>query len=272
MSGPGDAAPGSDARVDLSQTPVNEEDAGRVDVADRAEDDLTAAAGGGPPVAALPDDARPDKTLDDEELEPAAGDEPAVPGAVTLGAVERDDLAGALEAVLLVVDSPVTEQQLATAVGHGIDTVRSELIAMAGRLAEARSGIDLREIGGGWRFYTRDRYAAVVERFVLDGQQSRLSRAAMETLAVIAYRQPVNRARIAAVRGVNVDGVMRTLVARGLIQEAGTDGDPPGTGATLYRTTELFLERLGLGSLDELPELGPLLPDIDAIDEVRGEL
>jgi segregation and condensation protein B len=104
----------------------------------------------------------------------------------------------------------------------------------------------------------------VVERFVLDGAQSRLSKAAMETLAVVAYRQPVTRARIAAVRGVNVDGVVRTLVARGMIEEAGTDRD---TGGLLYRTTELFIERLGLSSLEDLPPLGPLLPDIEGIDD-----
>ena len=179
--------------------------------------------------------------------------------------VSDDDLPGALEAVLLVVDSPVTESTLATAVGRAADRVRSELLALAARFTQSGSGIELREIGGGWRFYTRDRFAPVVERFVLDGTQSRLSRAAMETLAVVAYRQPVTRARIAAVRGVNVDGVVRTLTARGLIEETGSD---PETGGLLYRTTELFLERLGLAGLDDLPSLGPLLPEIDAIDDV----
>jgi segregation and condensation protein B len=104
----------------------------------------------------------------------------------------------------------------------------------------------------------------VVERFVLDGQQARLTQAALETLAVVAYRQPVSRARVSAVRGVNVDGVMRTLVTRGLVEEAGTDGE---TGATLYRTTAHFLERIGLRGLDELPELAPFLPEIDALGE-----
>lgn len=194
-----------------------------------------------------------------EASEDLGGAPPAV------GQVSDDELTGALEAVLLVLDSPVSEQSLATAVGRSIEEVRGELIALTRRYAEARSGIDLREIGGGWRFYTRDRFAPVVERFVLDGQQSRLSRAALETLAVIAYRQPVTRARIAGVRGVNVDGVTRTLVARGLIEESGTDSE---TGGLLYRTTELFTERLGLGSLEELPEIGPLLPEVDAIDDV----
>ena len=179
--------------------------------------------------------------------------------------VPDHDLVGALEAVLLVVDAPVTETALAAAVGHGPLRVRDELTALAARYTAAGSGIELREIGGGWRLYTRDRFAPVVERFVLDGAQGRLSKAALETLAVIAYRQPVTRARISAVRGVNVDGVIRTLTARGLIEEAGTDSD---TGGLLYSTTELFTERLGLSDLGELPSLGPLLPDVDAVDDV----
>jgi segregation and condensation protein B len=108
-------------------------------------------------------------------------------------------------------------------------------------------------------------YAPFVERLLLDGQRARLTRAALETLAVVGYRQPVTRSRVAAVRGVNVDGVMRTLLVRGLIEEAGTD---PETHGVLYRTTELFLERLGLSSLEELPPIAPLLPDIDTIDDV----
>ncbi|MBM9478250.1 SMC-Scp complex subunit ScpB [Nakamurella flavida] len=182
--------------------------------------------------------------------------------------VADHDLAGALEAVLLVVDSPVTESALTTAVGHPADRVRSELLDLAAHYTQRGSGIELREIGGGWRLYTRDRFAPVVERFVLDGTQTRLSRAALETLAVVAYRQPVTRSRIAAVRGVNVDGVVRTLTARGLIEEAGPDSD---TGGMQYRTTELFLERLGLSHLEELPSLGPLLPEIDTIDTIDTE-
>jgi segregation and condensation protein B len=115
-------------------------------------------------------------------------------------------------------------------------------------------------VAGGWRLYTRSDCAPFVERFVLDGQQARLTQAALETLAVIAYRQPVTRQRVSAVRGVNVDGVVRTLLARGLITEAGADED---TGATRYRTTSFFLERLGLDSLEALPSLAPLLPELD---------
>ena len=194
-----------------------------------------------------------------EDTENASG------SAATVETVPEHDLVGALEAVLLVVDAPVTEVALASAVGHRPARIREVLLALAEHYTAASSGIELREIGGGWRFYTRDRFAPVVERFVLDGAQSRLSKAALETLAVIAYRQPVTRARVSGVRGVNVDGVVRTLTSRGLIEDAGTD---PDTGAVLYRTTDLFLERLGLSDLSELPSLGPLLPDIDGIDDV----
>ncbi len=190
--------------------------------------------------------------------------EPFDDEAVVAGTVAEEDLIGALEAVLLVIDSPVSETTLASAVGHGPDRVLAELRALARRYTDAGSGIELRQVGGGWRFYTRDRYAPVVERFLLDGQQSRLSKAALETLAVIAYRQPVTRARIAGVRGVNVDGVIRTLLARGLIEEVGQDAE---TGGLLYRTTELFIERLGLSSLEDLPSLGPLLPEIDSLED-----
>ena len=176
-----------------------------------------------------------------------------------------DDLDAALEALLLVVDSPVEEALLAAAVGASVERVAEALQRMAGGYADRGRGIDLRHVGGGWRFYTRDRFAPFVEKLLLDGQRSRLTRAALETLAVIAYRQPVTRQRVAAVRGVNVDGVIRTLLARGLIEETGTDSD---TGGYLYRTTELFLERIGLSSLDELPPIAPLLPEVDSIDDV----
>jgi len=222
-----------------------------------------ASASAEPPPAEPPPAEPPPDALDADGLEPAGS---FVDGALfdDPGVVPDHDLAGALEAVLLVVDTPVTETALAAAVGHGPLRVRAELSAVADRYTAQGSGIELRESGGGWRLYTRDRFAAVVERFVLDGAQNRLSKAALETLAVVAYRQPVTRARISAVRGVNVDGVIRTLTARGLIEETGAD---PDTGGLLYRTTELFLERLGLSDLGELPSLGPLLPDVDAIDD-----
>ena len=178
------------------------------------------------------------------------------------GAAEADPpLRQALEAVLLVVDAPVPEPELAQALQRPTGQVLAALHALAEEYDEQRRGFALRRTGGGWRLYTRPECAPVVERFVRDGQQARLSTAALETLAVIAYRQPVTRARIAGVRGVNVDGVVRTLLARGLVEEAGSD---PDSGAALYRTTGYFLDRLGLSSLAELPELAPFLPVIDA--------
>ncbi len=179
--------------------------------------------------------------------------------------LDDDDLEKALEALLLVVDSPVEEDVLATALGTEFARVTDALNRMATTLSEHERGLDLRRAGGGWRYYTRDKYAPYVEKMLLDGQRAKLTRAALETLAVIAYRQPVTRARVAAVRGVNCDGVIRTLLARGLVEEIGTDVE---TGGFLYRTTELFLERIGLSSLEDLPPIAPLLPEVDAIDDV----
>ncbi|MFL6100725.1 MAG: SMC-Scp complex subunit ScpB [Actinomycetales bacterium] len=185
--------------------------------------------------------------------------------------VDVDDLPGgargALEAVLMVVDEPISDVALATALGLTRDRVREELSRLAASYVEEGRGFELREVGGAWRFYSSPAYAALVEAFVLDGQQARLTQAALETLAVVAYRQPVARGRVSAIRGVNVDGVMRTLVSRGLVEETGTDHE---TGAILYGTTTLFLERIGLSSLEELPALAPFLPEVDALDELAG--
>jgi segregation and condensation protein B len=190
----------------------------------------------------------------------------ATDGTVTLPTLHRDDeLDAALEALLLVVDSPAGEDVLASALGQPVTRVVEALQRLRDGYAGTGRGIDLRQVAQGWRLHTRDVYAPYVERFLLDGQRARLTRAALETLAVVAYRQPVTRSRVAAVRGVNVDGVMRTLLARGLIEEMGTD---PDTHGVLYSTTELFLERLGLSGLDELPPIAPLLPDIDSIDDI----
>jgi segregation and condensation protein B len=183
--------------------------------------------------------------------------------------MEDSELGAVLEALLLVVDTPVTVDALATAVDQPAYRVAAKLRLMADDLAARDSGIDLREAGGGWRMYTRARYAPFVERLLLDGTRSKLTRAALETLAVVAYRQPVSRVRVSAVRGVNCDAVMRTLLARGLITEAGADSD---TGAATFATTELFLERLGLSSLTDLPDIAPLLPDVDTIDDITESL
>ena len=183
--------------------------------------------------------------------------------------MEDSELGAVLEALLLVVDTPVTVDALSTAVDQPAHRVAAKLRLMADEFTARESGIDLREAGGGWRMYTRSRYAPFVERLLLDGTRSKLTRAALETLAVVAYRQPVSRVRVSAVRGVNCDAVMRTLLARGLITESGTDSD---TGATTFATTELFLERLGLSTLADLPDIAPLLPDIDNIDDITESL
>jgi segregation and condensation protein B len=171
-------------------------------------------------------------------------------------------LPAALEAVLLVTDEPVPAVTLAQVVERPTGEVEAVLHALAQEYTAAGRGFELREVAGGWRMYTRADCAPYVDRFVLDGQQARLTQAALETLSVIAYRQPVTRQRVSAVRGVNVDGVVRTLVARGLVVEAGPDEE---TGAARYRTTNYLLERLGLQSLDELPSLAPLLPELDEV-------
>lgn len=183
--------------------------------------------------------------------------------------VDDDELARILEALLLVVDTPASPESLASATDQPVHRIGETLHRLAGQYTDRDSGIDLREAGGGWRMYTRSRFAPYVERLLLDGARSKLTRAALETLAVVAYRQPVTRARVSAVRGVNCDAVIRTLVARGLITESGSD---PDSGATAFATTELFLERLGLSDLAELPDIAPLLPDVDVIEDLSESL
>jgi segregation and condensation protein B len=206
--------------------------------------------------------AEPAPDADDPESDlVAAGDVDSLPDITSDEALEA-----ALEALLLVVDSPASEESLADTLQQPQARIVVALRTMAQKFTDRVSGIDLRRVGEGWRFYTRDVYAPFVEKLLLDGQRSKLTRAALESLAVIAYRQPVTRSRVAAVRGVNVDGVIRTLLARGLIEEMGTD---PETTGTLYVTTELFLERLGLSSLNDLPAIAPLLPEVDTIDDIQ---
>lgn len=177
-------------------------------------------------------------------------------------------LRGALEAVLMVVDQPIPTVLLATALERPVEDIEDTLRAMEAEYAQASRGFTLRRSGGGWRFYSRSDHAPVVAKFLLDGQQAKLSHASLETLAVIAYRQPISRSRVGAVRGVNVDGVVRTLLSRGLITEVGHDEE---STATLYGTTDYFLERLGLDDLDELPALAPYLPEVDALDEIAEQ-
>jgi segregation and condensation protein B len=182
-------------------------------------------------------------------------------------ALDPAELVSALEAVLFVVDEPVTVATLASALQQPTAQVEQALERLRTDYEERNAGIEVREVAGGVRIFTRPVYAHYVEAYLQDGQRTRLSQAALETLAVIAYRQPVTRGRVSAIRGVNVDGVVRTLLSRGLIVEVGSD---PETGGGLYRTTELFLERMGLETLDELPSLAPLLPEIDGLELDEG--
>ena len=214
------------------------------------------------------------------EARPAPAPSPASPGSGVEGdptawppdeafdAVELDDRGWTrrdLEAILLVADEPVPAPVLAEIVGSRLSEVEELLVDLAGEYARDGRGFVLRTIAGGWRLYTHPGAQTAVEAYLRAGQQSRLTRAALETLAVIAYRQPVTRFQVAAVRGVNVDGVFRTLASRGLIHEVGTD---PGPGqAILYGTTQAFLEQLGLNDLDQLPPIKDYLPEgVDLFD------
>lgn len=188
----------------------------------------------------------------------------------------------AVEAVLMVLDQPATAAELAAGLNLTVAAVEQLLaelqreysgytvkapdmdVASDAGFSTSPRGFELRNIAGGWRIYSRSDFADVVGRFVLEGQTARLTQAALETLAVIAYRQPVSRARVSAIRGVNVDSVVRTLTQRGLVEDAGND---PESGAVLYRTTSYFLERMGIGSVAELPQLSPHLPGLEGIEE-----
>jgi segregation and condensation protein B len=189
-----------------------------------------------------------------------------------IGQLESDNsanVAGALEALLLLAAEPVTEFELAQAVGVPESVVSETLVELVAFYEETGRGFELRQVAGGWRYYTREEHADLITRYVTEGQQSKLSQAALETLAVVAYTQPISRGRVSAVRGVNVDGVMRTLLARGLLEEAGHD---PESGALLFATTSYFLERMGLQSLDDLPPLAPQLPEVEELEAELGQL
>jgi segregation and condensation protein B len=225
-----------------------------------------------PPAADRPDpDAdRPDpgSRTAPSGAEGVEGDPTAWPPDEAFEVVELDDRGWTrrdLEAILLIADEPVPASDLAEIVGARLSQVEELLVDLAGEYARDGRGFVLRAVAGGWRLYTHPGTQTAVEAFLHAGQQSRLTRAALETLAVIAYRQPVTRFQVAAVRGVNVDGVFRTLASRGLIHEVGTD---PGPGqAILYGTTAAFLEQLGLNDLDQLPPIKDYLPEgVDLLD------
>jgi segregation and condensation protein B len=174
-------------------------------------------------------------------------------------------LRAAVEALVMIADEPMPAIDIASATGTPIEEVTRVLAELAAEYTEQGRGFDLREVAGGWRYYTRSDCALLIEKYVVDGQQARLTQAALETLAVIAYKQPVTRGRISAIRGVNVDGVIKTLSVRGLIEDAGHESE---SSAILYRTTGYFLERMGLASLDDLPPLAEHLPDLADLEEV----
>ncbi|MFS0733320.1 SMC-Scp complex subunit ScpB [Microbacterium sp. 1P10UB] len=179
-----------------------------------------------------------------------------------LRAQDPVSVARRLEAILLVIEEPQSLVALAAAVGSPVAAVRQAVEGLVedydGRTGGPRRGFELREVGGGWRLYVRAEHDDVVSEFVNTQAPSRLSQAALETLAVIAYKQPVSRSQVASIRAVNVDSVVRTLLARGLITEAFTDAE---TGAIHYETTDALLINLGINSLDELPHISPLLED-----------
>ncbi|MGB7449880.1 MAG: SMC-Scp complex subunit ScpB [Ornithinimicrobium sp.] len=177
-------------------------------------------------------------------------------------------LRAAVEAVLMVIDEPVGEAVLAAALEVPIPEVSEVVRQLAQEYEDQERGFMLRRYAGGWRIYSRPECAPAVERFLLGGAQARLSQAALETLAVVAYRQPISRSRISAVRGVNVDGVVRTLLARGLIGEIAPENP---SAAMLFGTTDLFLQRMGVSDLDELPALAPYLPTDDVLDDLAAE-
>jgi segregation and condensation protein B len=191
---------------------------------------------------------------------------PAMPATADAHVVES--LEGAVEAVLLVAEAPVAAIDLAQVLERPVVEVEGVLIGLAARYDAAGSGFALRRVAGGWRLATRPEHAPVVERFVHDTQPSRLSPAALEALAVVAYLQPVTRARVSSIRGVASDGVVRTLLLRGMLAEDGCDS---ASGAALLVTTPTFLEKLGLASLAELPAIAPMLPEVDEVAALLGE-
>jgi segregation and condensation protein B len=189
--------------------------------------------------------------------------------AATGSAAPETPLTERIEAILLIIDEPIGLVALAAAVGSPVAAVRQALETLVddydGNGRGPRRGFELREVGGGWRLYVREDHDDMVAEFVGGQAPARLSQAALETLAVIAYKQPVTRSQVASIRAVNVDSVVRTLLARGLITELFADSE---TGAINYGTTDALLQHLGINSLDELPPISPLLDDgADGFDE-----
>jgi segregation and condensation protein B len=258
--------PASDESVDpFSAMSTPEGDSALVDITEPAAEPE--------PAAGAPDPApEPDPEPQPEPAPGAAmGEGSGEDGEIAAEASEPNELdsperlRAAVEAILLVVDTPTESMLIAQVLDRPVNEIEAALGSLRTEYDTGERGMDLREVAGGWRLYTREDFAGYIERFVLEGQQTRLTQAALETLAVIAYRQPITRSRVSAIRGVNVDAVMRTLLTRGLVEECGSDSE---TGGGLYQTTAFFLERLGISSLEELPSLAPLLPDTSQLDDV----
>ncbi len=208
--------------------------------------------------------------MTDEQRDPASGDSRGEAAESPAAAQGAASVARRLEAILLVIEEPQSLVSLATAVGAPVPAVRQAVESLVedydGLAGGPRRGFELREVGGGWRLYVREEHDDLVSEFVNAQAPSKLSQAALETLAVIAYKQPVTRGQVASIRAVNVDSVVRTLLARGLITEVFSD---PETGAIHYGTTDALLVNLGINSLDELPHISPLLDDgANGFDEV----
>ena len=229
------------------------------------------------PAAPMADDTATDATITDAATAPAA----PTPAATTAPAAPTStasahDLERRLEAILMVADEPQSLMHLASALETPLKAVRAAIaslvadfdgLGMSDGVPTVRRGFELREVAGGWRVYVRPEYDTVVADFVLTQNPSKLSQAALETLAVIAYKQPISRGAVASIRAVNVDSVVRTLLGRGLITEAFTDSE---TGAINYATTDLLLSQLGINSLDELPPISPLLTDgADGFEDMK---
>ena len=193
----------------------------------------------------------------------------SVPAAEPLPLKTAEEISGGLEALLLIAEEPMPLTELAATLDATTGVVAEALDQLVVFYDETGRGFELREVGGGWRYYTRAEHTELISGYLLEGRQAKLSQAALETLAVVAYQQPIARGRISAIRGVSVDGVMRTLLQRGLIAEAGPD---PESGAMLFRTTGYFLERMGLRGLDELPALAPHLPDAAELEAELAQL
>ena len=187
-----------------------------------------------------------------------------------LDKLESQDMRGALEAMLLASSDPVSATDLAKVLGAAPGEVSAQLADLAAEYADANRGFQLREVAGGWRLFTHPAYHDQVEALVMSWDTRRLSQAALETLAVIAYHQPVTREGVKAIRGVNSDGVISSLVDKGLVREAGRD--PQRAQAIRYATTQAFLERFGLKSLRELPDLEQFAPDEESRKFIRERL